>query len=197
MERRYILLCLIATALVALPSCDRREEAKPSSAAPAPSHDPTGMVVSFYRVLLQEEAPTLQQEERLFGLRNPLRINLLARKKGADTDPVVLQLFRQHRDLFLPLGKLSAEDYLSGIQISSPFNFVRSLGTLKDKAPDGSACVMALFVNDLRSDRAKNLPPRFRTIVFEIEDGKIRPGAIYLDGFEGQMILEIFLAPVP
>jgi hypothetical protein len=172
-------------------------EPKPRAAEPSPSSDPTGLVVSFYKVLLQEEAPTLQQEEKLFGLQNPLRNNLLARKKGADTDPVVLQLFRQHRGLFLPLGKLSTEDYLSGIQISSPFNFVRSLATLKDRAPDGSACVLALFVHDLRSDRPKNVPPRFRTIVFDIVDGKIKPGAICLDGFEGQMIQEKFLVPVP
>jgi len=163
---------------------------KPSAATPSPSNDSTDLVVSFYKVLLQKEEPTLQQEEKLFGLHDPLRTNLLARKKGADTDPVVLQLFRQHRELFLPLGKLSAEDYLSAIQISSPFNFVRSLATIKGKAPDGWAYVMAMFVHDVKAK-----PPRFRTIVFEIEDGKIDPVAICLDGFGGKMILEKFLVP--
>ena len=190
MKTFFVLGILGLVAAVAMSRFASSAEPKPSAAAPSPSNDPTDLVVSFYKVLLQKEEPTLQQEEKLFGLHNPLRGNLLARKKGADTDPVVLQLFRQHRELFLPLGKLSAEDYLSAIQISSPFNFVRSLATIKGKAPDGWAYVMAMFVHDVKAK-----PPRFRTIVFEIEDGKIDPVAICLDGFGGKMILEKFLVP--
>jgi hypothetical protein len=167
-------------------------ELKPAAAAPLPSSDPVMLVVSFYKVLLQKEAPTLQQEKELLGLSSPLRANLLARQKGTDTDPVVLQLFRQHRELFLPLGEMSPENYLSAIQISSPFNFVRSLKGIKEKSPAGSAYVMALFVHD-----AKAKPPRFRTVVFEIEGGKIAAGGIYLDGFRGQMTLEKFFEMVP
>jgi len=141
-------------------------EPKPSAAATSPSSEPTDLVVSFYKVLLQKEAPTLQQEKELFGLSSALRTNLLARRKGTDSDPVVLQLFRQHRDLFLPLGKdLTTEDYLAAVQISSPFNFVRSLKGIKDEAPVGRACVMALFVHDVKAK-----PSRFRTIVFDVYD---------------------------
>jgi hypothetical protein len=180
-------------------------EPKPAASAPTPGggpvadsagNKPTDLVVSFYKVLLQKQEPTLQQEKDLFGLSSPLRGNLLDRKKGNDADPVVLNLFRQHRDLFLPLGKLSAEDYMTGIQISSPFNFVRSLASPKGKAPEGQAIVMAMFVHDVRSDRPKNVPPRFRTIVFHIEDGKISADGIYLDGFEGQLTLEKFFERV-
>ena len=87
---------------------------------------------------------------------------------------------------------MSPENYLSAIQISSPFNFVRSLKGIKEKSPAGSAYVMALFVHD-----AKAKPPRFRTVVFEIEGGKIAAGGIYLDGFRGQMTLEKFFEMVP
>jgi hypothetical protein len=166
---------------------------KSSSAAPSPSNELTDLVASFYKVLLQKEAPTLEQEEKLFGLRSPLRLNLLARNIGADTDPVVLQLFRQNRDLFLPLGKgLTTEDYFSAVQISSPFNFVCSLEGAKDKAPE-TAYVMALFVHEVNP---KGVPSRVRTVVFQIEGGKINPGAIYLDGFQGQITLEKFLKTV-
>jgi hypothetical protein len=182
--------CLVAT--VVMSRLAGSGELKPAAAAPLPSSDPVMLVVSFYKVLLQKEAPTLQQEKELLGLSSPLRANLLARQKGTDTDPVVLQLFRQHRELFLPLGEMSPENYLSAIQISSPFNFVRSLKGIKEKSPAGSAYVMALFVHD-----AKAKPPRFRTVVFEIEGGKIAAGGIYLDGFRGQMTLEKFFEMVP
>lgn len=188
------ILCICGfVAWVAISQIANSAVSKSSSAAPSPSNEFTDLVVSFYKVLLQKEPPTLQQEEKLFGLHNPLRINLLARKKGVVTDPVVLQLFQQNRDLFLPLGKdLTTEDYFSAVQISSPFDFVSTIGAYKEKAPAGRACVMALFVHDVKAKLG-----RLRTIVFDIEGGKIDPGAICLDGFGGQMIMEKFLVPVP
>jgi hypothetical protein len=155
------------------------------------------LVATFYKVLLQKKEPTLQQEKDLFGLESSLRINLLARKKGAETDPVVLNLFRQHRDLFLPLGKWSDEQYAVAIQITSPFVFVRSLARPKVKAPEGSCYVMAMFVHDPRPDRPKNVPPRHRTIIFGIDEGKIDPYEIYMDGFEGEMTGVKFTERVP
>jgi hypothetical protein len=83
---------------------------------------------------------------------------------------------------------------MSGITISSPFKWVRSVSAFKDSSPDGSAYVMALFVHDIHPQGA---PPRNRTVVFDIEGGKIRPGSIYLDGFEGPMVQQKFVVPVP
>jgi hypothetical protein len=184
------ILCICGfVAWVAMSQFANSAAPKSSSAAPSPSNELTDIVASFYKVLLQKEPPTLEQEENLFGLRSSLRVNLLARKKGADTDPVVLQLFRQNRDLFLPLGKdLTTEDYMSAVQISTPFNFVRRLETYKEKAPAGRGYVMALFGHDFRVR-----PQRSRTIVFSIEGGKIDPDDIYLDGFQGQLTMEKFM----
>ena len=183
--------CALVASMVTSPSAASAEP-RPSPGAPSESAEPTNLVVSFYRALLQKEAPTLQQEKALFGLSSALRVNLLARRKGTESDPVLLQLFRQHRELFLPLGELSKEEYLAAVQITSPFNFVRSVARIKDKLPTGRAWVMALFVHD-----AKLKASRFRTVLFSIEHGKIKAGEICFDGFQGQMALEKFVETVP
>jgi hypothetical protein len=169
----------------------------PTEVPPATVSKLTELVATFYKVLLQKEEPTLQQEKDLFGLDNPLRINLLARKKGVATDPLILNLFRQNRDLFLPLGKLTEEEYRGGIQLTSPFDFVTSLNQIKGKAPEGRGLVMALFVHEVQPDRSKNVPPRLRTIVFSIEGGKIQADAIWLDGFQGPTTFEKFFEMIP
>jgi hypothetical protein len=212
---------LVALAAMALPA--NAADPKPATATPAPADAPapaaapaavkaapdptevppatvgklTELVATFYKVLLQKEEPTLQQEKDLFGLDSPLRLNLIARKKGVATEPVILNLFRKNRDLFLPLGKLSDEQYLGAIQLTSPFDFVTSLNQIKGKAPEGWGCVMALFVHELRPDRPKNEKPRFRTVIFSIENGKIQADGIWLDGFQGQLTGEKFLEMVP
>ena len=48
--------CLVAT--VVMSRLAGSGELKPAAAAPLPSSDPVMLVVSFYKVLLQKEAPT-------------------------------------------------------------------------------------------------------------------------------------------
>jgi hypothetical protein len=174
-----------------------KPEADPMDMPPATVGKLTELVATFYKVLLQKEEPTLQQEKDLFGLDSPLRLNLIARKKGVANEPLILNLFRKNRDLFLPLGKLTDEQYLGAVQLTSPFDFVTSLNQIKGKAPAGRGLVMAMFIHDLRADKDKSMPQRFRTVIFSIEDGKIVADGIWLDGFQGQLTGEKFLERVP
>ncbi|MEX0776053.1 MAG: hypothetical protein WD042_10125 [Phycisphaeraceae bacterium] len=146
----------------------------------------TNLVVSFYEALLQEKAPSLQQEKELFGEQSSLRTNLIEMQGYKASSPVILQLCRKHKDLFLPKN---TQDVRAAVQVSSPFSFVRNLARAKDSVPGCN--VMVLFVEDARVQ-----PHRLRTIVFPIENDKIDADGIELKGFEGadtDMLLGRFL----
>lgn len=142
----------------------------------------TEVVVSFYKVLMQKEAPTLEQEKELLTESSGLRKTILSRQKGGENKPVILQLFRQHKDLFLPANMKK----LSDIQVSSPFGFVRNLERTKTHRKVGGCNVMVLFLDK----EAK--PARFHSIVFDVSGGKIDPDGISFDGFEGETAYEKF-----
>ncbi len=145
------------------------------------SDDPaTSLVASFYKALTQKDLPTLEQEHALFKDESAIRASLLAQDKGKDKDPVVLQYFRDHRDIFIPINMKS----LSEVNITTEFHFVRNVERLKDPKKPGNGYVIAQFVHDRKT------ASRLRTLVFTFEDGKIDPSAIMLDGFEGKSTLE-------
>jgi hypothetical protein len=157
------------------------EPAKPA-AAPPPEVGPTDLVASFYKALLQKEEPTLAQETSLFGEKPRFRLEMLPDDQGKATDPVILRFFRKHREWFLPLGKLSTEKYMSGVRISSPFNFVRTVQGMEEKK--SRECVIARFDHDAAAQYARD-----RTVVFPFEDGKISAGGIELGGFDGESVI--------
>jgi len=179
---------LITCALLAAITCAVLAASAAPAAAPPPEVGPTDLVASFYKAMLQKEEPTLAQETSLFGEKSSytaaLRNDLPAGDQGKDTDPVILRFFRKHREWFLPLGKLTTEQYLSGVRISSPFKFVRCVqGMEKNK---GSEFVMAMFMHDVTAEYARE-----RTIVFPFEgwNGKISAGGICLGGFDGEDVI--------
>ena len=147
------------------------------AAAPPPEVGPTDLVASFYKALLQKEEPTLAQETSLFGEKPSFRYKLPAGDRGKATDPVFLRFFRKHREWFLPLGKLSTEQYLSsGVRISTPFRFEGNVQ---------SVFVMAWFVHNATAEDGRD-----RTVVFSFERGKISVPCIRPGGFDGESVTE-------
>jgi len=176
---------LITCALLAAITCAVLAASAAPAAAPPPEVGPTDLVASFYKAMLQKEEPTLAQETSLFGERLSLRYDLPAGDQGKDTDPVILRFFRKHREWFLPLGKLSTEQYMSMVQISSPFNFVRGVQSMYDpKKGSRTEYVMAMFDHSATAEDALT-----RTVVFSFERGKISAPCIRLGGFDGDYVM--------
>lgn len=151
----------------------------------------TAIVVEFYKALMQEEPPTLEQQDALFrndGVhRGTIQYSLVQNGKGTDKDPLILQYFREHKDLFLTRN---TDIPLKEVQISCTFDFVRSLDHMKDPKKPGYGYVMALFLND-----RKAVPPdvHIRTVIFGIVEGKIAPDSIQLDGSWGNYASKAFV----
>lgn len=174
--------------LMVFRNADSAEVASRPRAATAPSApvDPTELVVSFYKALLQDTPPTLQQEKELFHDGYNLHNFFLKNQKDlkvTDTDPVILTLFRKHKELFLPRNE---DKPLTNIHISSPFNFVRNLERPKGKRED--SYVLAMFNYDKKAESS----PCY-TVVFQIINGRIEPAGICFGGFEGETILNKFM----
>lgn len=142
------------------------------------------VVAAFYRALLQEDPPTLEQENSIFDKMSGLRTYLVKVKGKQPDDPVLLQYFRDNKEWFLPKGMRS----LTEIQISSLARFVRDVERVKEPRPEGWGFVTVIFVRD-REIR----PHRLHTIIFNINGGKIAADAIWLDGFGGASTLDVVL----
>jgi hypothetical protein len=142
------------------------------------------MVVAFYKAIMQEAPPTLEQQDALFANdgvhRGAIQYSLVHAGKGTDKAPLVLQYFREHKDMFLTRN---TDIPLKEVQISCTFDFVRSLDHMKDPKRPGCGSVMAVFLYD-----RKAVPPnvRVRSVVFPLVDGKIDPDAIMPEGFGGE-----------
>jgi hypothetical protein len=141
-------------------------------------------VALFYKALLQESPPTLEQERTIFSDQQWIRDYLVAQGRRGGHGAVVLDFFRAHRDLFIPANMKP-----TGIQISSTFDFPRNAQEVKYKPGTfGGGWVMAAFVRDV------NAHPAHQTeVVFQMfTKGKIDADAIYIGGFGGKMIGEEF-----
>jgi hypothetical protein len=139
----------------------------------------TDLVVAFYKALLQEAPPTLEQENSLFNSSGS-RTRLVAAGLGKDKDPVVLEFIRKHKDSFLP--KQMRLDYVG---VSSTFHWIRDLDHMKDPPKKGYGYVLATFVEDREAKHMKT-----RTIVFGFSEGKIDVDGIRFDGIGSKMLLE-------
>lgn len=158
-----------------------------SSPATKPSSGDAGseLVAAFYKALLQDNPPTLEQEKALLTPSEGLRSRLVEGGFGTEKDPVILLFLRKHKELFLP--KQVRADY---VQISSTFNWVRDVDQMKEAPKPGYGYVLATF----REDReAKPGSEKDRLIVFAIEDGRIDPAAIKLEFEHHKTMLEEFL----
>lgn len=145
----------------------------------------TDLVASFYKILVQENPPTLKQETDLFVTSSAMRTSLAARRKVAAADPIVLQFFREHKEWFLPANMKSFDE----IMISSSAHFIRSVERAKQQPENGAGFVIVLVYD--KNDHRQVI--RTRTIVFQMAGGKIDPAVIYLDGFGGESTLEMVL----
>jgi hypothetical protein len=177
--RLVISNCLLV-AIISLPA-----RSEPARQGPSDSETPdpgTEVVDSFYKVLLQKEPPTLEQEKSLFGEQPWFRRYLETRNNESDKDPVILICFRSHKDLFTPANMRSPRQ----IQISSTFCFLRDVEYVKDA--NAPKCVMAMFTDDGNRLRGKNME-----IIFSITgDGRIEPDAIAFGGFGSKLSGQLF-----
>lgn len=200
MRTMQICVCGFLAAALFCRSTYSAEPAAVADRAPVPTTAPssgdaaTDLVALFYKALLQEEAPTREQEIALFTAQSSMRYVLSSTKdelKKADGDmdlrrrledraaaagPIVLTYLREHKDWLLPVPMTSPND----IMISSRFNLIRSVGKVKaGPAKEGDGFVLAV----VEDTNEKGQVFRIRTIVFRVHDGKIEPDEINLDGF--------------
>ena len=119
--------CLCAIAFAFRGECADTAGTRPTTAtapAIAPSGDPgTDAVVAFYRELMKDTPPTVEQEQLLLKPTPGLRSRLIAAGLGTETDAVILVFLRKHRELFLPRKMRSLND----IGVSSTFHWVQSI----------------------------------------------------------------------
>lgn len=165
------------------------------ASAPSPTTAPssgdagTDLVVGFYKALLQETPPTLEQEKSLFNPLPGIRARLVAGGQGKDKDPLILEFFRKNKAIFFP-KKLRSVDSVDDVAVSSTFYWVQNLKRKMETPKKGNGYVLAMFFEDPTADQGQI---KRRTIVFPIEDGKIEAGGIWLDGFGNKLSLEEFL----
>jgi hypothetical protein len=143
---------------------------------------PSDLVASFYRALVQENPPTYEQETELFS-SSGLRTQAIGKDKVPERSPILLELFRKHKDLFFPKN-MKGKKNLEYVRISSPFKFLGTPDTM-DPSRKGGEYVVALFVDDVEAHPARN-----RSLVFSIDGGKLDGDAIYIGGFDGEMTYE-------
>jgi hypothetical protein len=143
------------------------------------------LVTAFYRVLVHEKPPTYKEERELFGPNSGLRVHLIDKSGAPQTQPVLLELFRKNRDLFLPKNMKDKKN-IEYIRISSLFTFLGSPARMSE-TPENSGYVIVLFVDDAEAN-----PARFRTVMFDVTGGKLEADAIYFNGFEGETTHEKF-----
>ncbi len=115
---------------------------------PGPTDAGSDLVVAFYAALLQDEAPTLRQEQMLFHHDSSLRNWLLQKRGLRDDQPARLLWFREHRQDFIPRNTKSLHEVQICVQISSMFNFIRSLDHVKPQPQPGYGDVLAFFADD-------------------------------------------------
>ena len=141
----------------------------------------TDAVAAFYRVLLTDKPATLKEEEAIFLDRSTLRGRLEFAGKGGKTDPVVLQFYKDRREMFIPKNFKS----VGAIQVSSTFNFLTSLKVVKNPPRDGEGEVQVLFVDDVNVRGEANWA---RTVTFRVRDGKINADGTFFDGSRGSLL---------
>lgn len=143
--------------------------------------DETDVVAEFYRLLLQDDPPTLGQEKAIFDLdASGLRTNLIEVQGGDPNEPLLLNLCRQNQNLFVPSnvpeGRIS-----EAIVLSTPFTWSRNLSAKKNTDADPFRFVIATFKDD-----AKAKDSRMRRIIFTVSEGRIDADMIELDGFDSK-----------
>ena len=90
--------------------------------------------------------------------------------------PALLELFRKHRELFLPKNVEDGKE-LRTVRISSPFIFLGPPGDLRSDRGPGS------YVMVICDDDVKARLSRWRTIVFAVDgDGKLDADYICFGG---------------
>lgn len=172
--------CLIAM----LVSLQARSSPTTSQAAdPVSTNDPgTEAVAAFYRALLQDGQPTLEQERSIFADDPSIRKYLEIQNKEPDKDPVILQFFRAQKNSFIPVNMKGPRQ----IQISSTFDFPRNADRVKI-GQRAFQWVIAIFPNNVNGR-----PIGWNELVFIVDNGKLQADGIYFGGFGGVLSGERF-----
>lgn len=163
-----------------------RSATQPVAPRPASGDAGADAVAMFYQLLLQEERPTLQQEQALFAKSTSVRGHLVDSGKRA-TDPVLLDYFREHKQWFVP----SDMKNVGKVPISSTYYIARWGAMVRDDRPTRGEVTVLLADTDKVTRRLT----RMRTVRFEVGNGKIYADSIYFNGDMGRSILDEWPEP--
>lgn len=191
------ILCLIAIPHVrgAAPAQSSAEAAaaaaqgRPAAGRQAPFQDTemTKLVIAFYGALLQEGAPTLEQENALFNPKPGLQARLVRSGQGTVRDALFLNYFRKHKDWFIPKNMKSQSE----ISVSNEISW-RNLTKIGNPPEIGTATVWVCFAKD---SAAKPLVASL--VLFNFIKGKIEVDNIRLEGPGSSPTLGKFLQEFP
>jgi len=174
------LLVAVATVYYCVRAADT--EPSPTVARPITASGDRGadIVLSFYKLLLQEQEPTLDQENALFLQNSGIRVRLINAGKGTDKDAVVMKMYRRHKDMFLPVNAKP------NVTISSTFNSICDLDHIKEAPKQGYGFILVRFPIDVKAK-----PVKVQTITFNFEEGKLQPSGIWFNDAHNTLITEM------
>jgi hypothetical protein len=146
--------------------------------------------MSLYRFLMKDAAPTIEQEAKIFDLSecslNAVR-RLLLKGKQEKNAPVLLELFKKNRKLFVGTEE---NIRLERIRISAPFRFTQNAaGTQAGVGTQGTYIIAVSTIN------RKSAPSLIHSVVFCISSGRIDADDIYFGGFSGKTAMDYFHEP--
>ncbi len=144
----------------------------------APVDAGADLVAAFYKVLLQQTTPTLEQEKAIFDDASAVRGELIAKGAGSEKEAVYLQYCWKHKDLFLPKNTDSAARTAGAIHITTTFVYARTIEHQDSGRSLTQGSVMAAFREDFKDQANKG-----RLILFMLSRGKLdpSPGLLILD----------------
>jgi hypothetical protein len=189
----YSILAGLVLTLV-LQGCGHAQQSIPSLAtAPATVDEEEAslaVVRKFYRHLIQESPPTLEQELEVF--ERSFRSDF-APHGTSDKEPVVYNFLRSRREWFLP-------SQAGHHQLQSPDNQEAVLAEIRlaivelrwTAADDERRDPVTRFVLAVFAER-DGAPARNRSVVFPIIGNKISAPAIAVGGFGGHLVQDTVL----
>lgn len=187
----FIIACVITVLIYLAVGQSHARELPPTQPTTFPSIRDAGtnVVVSFYRVLLQEQPPTMADEAALLLLTSSPRMYLIEQaRKGTANDPVAMTWFRSHKDWFVPanMGQPGVVE-LGVIDVTSTFDFVQVLDRelVQHRRHPDQGFVLVMFPDVFGAQVSHDI-----TIVFSLAGGKIDLDRMQIGGFGGEYILD-------
>ena len=136
----------------------------------------------------------MKQEKALFVPTPGIRKRFVVAGRGKTTDPVILDFLCKHRELFLPNTK--KKPFVNRVVVSSTFRWVRDLERMRGAGGLFQGECSYVLASLYEDSKAKPGKMKNRTLVFMLENGKIDPTGILLDGFGGRASFHVIMDEV-